>query len=452
MTDIPGDSTTAARLAPGRSLNGQVDFLGDNDWVQVAVTTGASYVFILEPDGSGIRPFLRLYDAVSVLQDSDLGGASARLSYTAQATGHIFLSATSLYASGAIGGYSLQAAAPFRQSADTVPGDSTTPLLLLPGDRIDSAIDDDWVGLSLRAGHSYQIAYSPGETPPEAVSLTLYNVNGNALREMTLSDARSLTVNAWRDGTHYVGLAATDAGSLGDGTLSLIRTSASSYLTIGADTMTGTAGPDRMLAMGGADSLSGLEGNDVFFGGNGNDRIDGGAFNDQLFGGAGLDSLWGGTGRDALFGGSGADMLDGGRATDKLHGGGGGDLLLGGIGDDTIFGQGGADTLFGGPNNDSLVGGRGADTLDGGRGSDRLEGGEGADLFIVVGTADDTITDFTQGEDLIDLSAVALLEDFDDVILWAGELSGNAAIRMGFGALVLEGIALDDLAADDFVF
>lgn len=456
MTDISGNRSTATQLAAGEALSSAVDFLGDNDWVRIEVTTGATYVFRLSPEISGIRPFLRLYDAVGVLQDSDLGGSSARLAYTAAATGHIFLSATSLYASGEIGGYRLDAALPFRQSADLLPDNPSTPRILQPGEsatgRIDSATDEDWYGIDLRAGDSYEIRYAPGATPPEDISLTLYSLSGQALRELTVSEARSIQFNAWRDGTHYVGLGATGENSLGDVSLSIVRTSTAPRLTTGSDTMVGSAGPDLVRAMGGDDSLLGQEGDDTLFGENGNDRIDGGAFDDRLFGGAGLDHIWGGTGRDALFGGRHADTLDGGRATDTLYGGGGSDLLSGGIGNDTVFGRGGYDTLFGGPNDDSLFGGRGNDILDGGRGQDWMEGGQGADLFIVVGTADDTIADFTQGEDRIDLSAVALLGDFDDVVLWAGEVSGSAAIRMGFGALVLEGVALDDLRADDFLF
>ncbi|MEM9198534.1 MAG: calcium-binding protein [Pseudomonadota bacterium] len=456
MTTTPGDSTTTARLRPGETLRAEIDFLGDNDWVRVNVAEDATYVFTLDADGSRIRPFLRLYDAVSVLRDSDLGGPSARLTYTAAATGHIFLSAASLYSSGEIGGYALSASTPLRQSADRVPDDPTTPLLLTPGaavtTRIDSAADADWIGLSVQVGAQYQILYSPALPAPETVLLTIYNAQGAVIRELELSDARAVRFNAWRDETHFVSVAATGVESLGNLSLSLVQVQSTTRLSSNSDSHSGTDGSDIIHGLGGHDSLSGQDGDDTILGGAGADRIDGGAFDDRLFGGEGQDSLTGGTGRDGLYGGNGVDRLDGGRATDSLFGGIGSDVLMGGIGNDSVVAHEGHDTLFGGPNDDTLFGGRGNDTLDGGRGRDTMTGGLGDDLFIVVNTADDTITDFTQGADQVDFSAVPLLADFDDVVLWAGEVSGSAAIRMGFGSLVLEGIGLDALTPDDFIF
>ncbi|MCA3955771.1 VWA domain-containing protein [Vibrio vulnificus] len=72
--------------------------------------------------------------------------------------------------------------------------------------------------------------------------------------------------------------------------------------------------------------------------------------------------------------------------------------------------RGGNDTLDGGLGNDILYGQGGNDILIGGLGDDILTGGDGADIFKFVdqtGLRDgerDTITDFTAGEDKIDLS------------------------------------------------
>lgn len=74
----------------------------------------------------------------------------------------------------------------------------------------------------------------------------------------------------------------------------------------------------------------------------------------------------------------------------------------------TLTGGAGGDLLSGGAGSDSLSGGAGADVLRDGAGSDRMAGGTGADVFVLGrdGVAD-AITDFTPGEDRIDLSAWA---------------------------------------------
>lgn len=87
------------------------------------------------------------------------------------------------------------------------------------------------------------------------------------------------------------------------------------------------------------------------------------------------------------------------------------DEVLGGLGNDTLRGADAADRLSGEGGNDVLSGGAGDDTLAGGSGRDTLTGGEGADLFVFrfrsdasSGSQRDSITDFTPGQDRIDLS------------------------------------------------
>jgi VCBS repeat-containing protein len=93
-----------------------------------------------------------------------------------------------------------------------------------------------------------------------------------------------------------------------------------------------------------------------------------------------------------------------------LTGTAGADTLTGSSQQEIISGLGGNDNLKGEGNNDILIGGGGADTLS---------GGSGADIFIYTSIDDssfveqsdstanrDTIKDFTQGTDKIDLSAI----------------------------------------------
>ncbi|MCC5662998.1 hemolysin-type calcium-binding protein [Nostoc sp. CHAB 5784] len=81
------------------------------------------------------------------------------------------------------------------------------------------------------------------------------------------------------------------------------------------------------------------------------------------------------------------------------------DVINGLGGDDTIDGRSGDDLLRGGEGNDTLFGGDGNDILVGGIGNDYLTGGSGIDRFVLeVVSGTDTISDFTDGEDLIKLS------------------------------------------------
>ncbi|HZG39109.1 MAG TPA: choice-of-anchor Q domain-containing protein [Nodosilinea sp.] len=92
-----------------------------------------------------------------------------------------------------------------------------------------------------------------------------------------------------------------------------------------ADTLTGTDTDN---------SINGRAGDDWLYGQGGNDILRGGAGNDQLFGGEGNDRLYGDAEDDMLYGGAGDDWLNGGSQNDVLVGGPGRDLLIGGTGDD----------------------------------------------------------------------------------------------------------------------
>jgi Ca2+-binding RTX toxin-like protein len=105
-------------------------------------------------------------------------------------------------------------------------------------------------------------------------------------------------------------------------------------------------------------------------------------------GGNGNDTLNGGSGRDAINGSNGDDSLTGGNGNDNLNGGNGNDILLGQV------------------SNDNLVGDSGDDLLNGGLGDDTLLGGRGSDRFVLASSdGTDTISDFINGQDLIQLSA-----------------------------------------------
>ena len=97
---------------------------------------------------------------------------------------------------------------------------------------------------------------------------------------------------------------------------------------------------------------------------------------------------------------------------DRLLGSERDERLEGRQGDDVLDGRGGNDDLFGGDGNDTLIGG-GSVNRDG-RSDDKLEGGAGNDTFVIgYGDGVNTIEDFTNGEDRIDLSALGFASHSD---------------------------------------
>ena len=204
-----------------------------------------------------------------------------------------------------------------------------------------------------------------------------------------------------------------------------------------ANNILGRGGDDVIDGRGGADVLKGEGGDDELIGGAGLDRLEGGGGNDVLRGGADDDELFGGAGADILFGDGGADLLDGGTGFDfvsytastsgivldaKAPGTNAGDAagdvlvrienLVGSNFADTISGGNVANQIFGRNGADVIDGRGGADLIDGGGGADTLTGGAGFDTFRYrltgesTAAARDTITDFANGQDTIDLSAI----------------------------------------------
>ena len=177
------------------------------------------------------------------------------------------------------------------------------------------------------------------------------------------------------------------------------------------------------------------------------DTHDGSSGNELLVDGPGNGNASGEGGQDRIFGGQGDDRIDGGSSADALYGE---------EGDDTLIGGYGPDRLFGGEGNDELKGGDGgySDLLVGGEGNDTLTGGAGADTFVFSRDhGSDWITDFGDGEDVIDLSALKGISDFDDLHLWS---FGTAAVveltDHGGGRVWLHETDVSDLDAEDFVF
>ena len=255
--------------------------------------------------------------------------------------------------------------------------------------------------------------------------------------------------------------------------------------TPGTGILTGTAGDDTLTGTMGEDTMNGLGGDDTLEGGPGADMLDGGPGSDTASyqnssvgvlvrlhdanavknGDAEGDTL---TGIEHLIGSDYNDTLAGDGEDNVLRGGSGNDNLFGGPagGDDEMYGDNGDDRLFGGKGNDTLTGGEGNDLLKGGPGEDILIV-DGDDMDVLHGGPDkDTfrffpsdlgggsIQDFSDGEDVIDLTEFSGISSMDD--LDVVEYGDNVRIELsGTGYLttiILSDFDMSDLDNSDFMF
>jgi serralysin len=104
---------------------------------------------------------------------------------------------------------------------------------------------------------------------------------------------------------------------------------------------------------------------------------------------------------------------------------------------------------------ENAVGGSGDDTIVGNVVDNRLTGGAGDDLFVFGSNAGkDVVVDFRAGgaHDVIDLTAVADLDDWSDVQALITSSAAGAVIHLGTGTVTLAGVSAASLGASDFLF
>src|SRR5690606_24831232 len=99
-----------------------------------------------------------------------------------------------------------------------------------------------------------------------------------------------------------------------------------------------------------------------------------------------------------------------------------------------------------------LDGGDGNDLINGDGGNDVVTGGAGNDVFqfeTVFGST--TITDFTDGEDLLDLTGVSGVNVWADVERRISQNGADTVIALDGGTIVLQDVDASTIGADDFL-
>ena len=134
-----------------------------------------------------------------------------------------------------------------------------------------------------------------------------------------------------------------------------------------------------------------------------------------------------------LTGTAASDLVLGTRFDDVVTAGNGRDVVDGAAGNDRLFGQNG---------NDTLRGGEGNDLLNGGTFNDLLTGGLGRDQFVFSRVSgDDRITDFTFGQDRLNLRAFGFA-DATTALAQFTQTAEGASFAIGTVSVVLEGVDL----------
>ena len=297
-------------------------------------------------------------------------------------------------------------------------------------------------------------------TPSSGMGDLAITITGSSVNDMIsdrggMSGTGALTINA-RAGDDQVAIGGntddTDTVNLGSG--DDIVYVGSDYATDNLDGGTGTDWIGFSWSFGSSDLTYTINsGNASNFeniaGGQGDDTLTGDANANVILGGKGNDTIYGEAGNDKLYGGISPDS-SGNNLTNSLN-------LTVGLYYNQYYQGAGNDNLYGGAGDDELYGAAQDDLLDGGTGKDVLSGGEGSDTFIIRlgdGSATianaDTITDFTDGSDVLGLDDGLQYTDLT-IAQGTGSNSSNTIISKGSEYLaILTGIDVSALSEADF--
>ena len=425
--DAAANLETTYTMEVGDTFNGILDHKFDVDWVGIELEWGKTYRITLS--GRGTPPdkaedtILKLFDSSGnhLLTNDDIDAANrifdSRLTFTVLVSDSYYISAAS-----------------FTSNPST--DNSGTYAILVEEIEVVTTIDDTITGTS--RGNSL--------TGTDEVE-KIYGLGGN---DYLYGRGGDDELDGGTGNDTLNGGAGADRLTGGDGDDTASYTDSPAGVTVRLHNPTLRGGDAQGDTFAGTVTFNYMD--------NGN-RVEvelpdiinlrGSDHDDILAGDQRANKLSGGWGNDTIYGGPGGDETN----RDTIDGGPGHDSLFGGPGDDTLYGSEGDDMLKGGPGADTLEGNSGNDMLEGGAGADTMDGGIGFDTFIFdLGHGMDTITDFRNGQDLIDISAFGLT-DFDD-LAFAPDADGVAIdlADHGGGTILLEGFDIANLDATDFLF
>ena len=202
--DYRADTSTNGVVSSGQTLTGTIETSGDEDWFALGATAGTRYSLSLT--GTTLSdPWLRVYDSSGTLLLSDRynWGSAATLSFTADTTERLYVSAGSSSTSSGISGtgtYQLLATS----VSDDYSADTSTTGRVTVGESVTGNIsfenDNDWFQVSLVAGTRYVMSLNGSITHNGTLAdpwLELHDRNGALL---TWDDDSGIGSN-WRSFT-----------------------------------------------------------------------------------------------------------------------------------------------------------------------------------------------------------------------------------------------------------
>ncbi len=300
---------------------------------------------------------------------------------------------------------------------------------------------------TLGAGMEIEVLGTVDNTATTAINLTGNELNnyltGNAGANVFYGlGGRDYLVGRGGNDSYYVDSGDIVLENAGEG-YDTIYTNTDYTLPSGAEVeVLGTINNTATTAI----NLFGNQLNNYLTGNAGSNLLDGAGGNDYLVGRSGNDSYYVDSGDTVLENaGDGYDIV---YASANFTLGAGAEVeVLGTINNTATT----AITLTGNELNNYLTGNAGANILNGAGGNDYLNGRGGNDIFLFgAASGADVITDFAQGQDKIDLSALGLT--FAQVQAGYVQQGVNGTINLGGGnSVTLLNVTLANLTQSDFI-